>query len=100
MDELFSVHSLACSDCDHLVDVVNRAAAAEVVHRTGDTLEDRSDGVSIAEALHELVTDVAHFETWEYEHVCVACDCAAWSLAFAYAWNECCVSLKLAFNLY
>ena len=72
--ELFCIHCLAGGDCDHLVDVVNRAAAAEVVHRTGDTLEDRTDGVCIAESLNELVGDVSYLEAREYEYICVSRD--------------------------
>ena len=78
------VHRLAGGDCDHLVDVIHGAAAAEIVDRAGDTLEDRSDGVGVAEPLDELVADVADLEVGEYEDVGVACDLAAGSLLGAY----------------
>ena len=59
---LFCVHCLARSDSNHLVDVVNAAAAAEVVHRTGDTLEDRTNGVSSAKTLNQFIADVSYFK--------------------------------------
>ena len=71
---LFCIHSLACSDGYHLVDIINRTAAAQVVYRTCDTLEDRSDGICISESLNQLVTDVADLKAREYENVCVTGD--------------------------
>ena len=47
--DLFCIHSLASGDGNHLVDVVNRAAAREVVHWTSDTLKDWTDSIGIAE---------------------------------------------------
>lgn len=81
---LFCVHRLAGGDCDHLVDVIYGAAAAQVVDRTGDTLEDRSDGVGASKTLNELVCDVADLEVREDEDVGLSGDVAARSLLLAY----------------
>ena len=77
---LLRVHCLASCDCYHLVDVVYRAAAAEVVNRTCNTLEDRSDSVCVTKSLNELVADVTNLEAWEHKDVCVTCDLRTWSL--------------------
>ena len=71
---LFCIHSLASCDRYHLVDVIYRAAAAEVVYRTGDTLEDRTDCICTTESLNELVSDVTYLEAWEYKYICMTCD--------------------------
>jgi hypothetical protein len=71
---LLSIHCLAGCDGNHLVDVVNRASAAQVVHRASDTLEDRADSVGTAKTLNELVADVANLEAWSNENVSLACD--------------------------
>ena len=71
---LFCVHCLARSDSNHLVDVVNAAAAAEVVHRTGDTLEDRTNGVSSSKTLNKLVADVSDFEVRCNQDICFTSD--------------------------
>ena len=71
---LLRVHCLASCDCHHLVDVVYRAAAAKVVDRTGDTLEDWSDSVCVTESLNELVADVTNLEAWEHENISVTCN--------------------------
>ena len=90
---------LASSDGNHVVDVVNAAAAAEVVYGARNTLKDGADGRCSAETLHELVADVADFEARGDEYVGMSCDSAAGSLLLAYAWNEGGVGLKLAVNL-
>ena len=73
-NELFRVHRLASCDSDHLVDVIYRTATAEVIYRTCDTLEDRSDCVSVSKSLNELVCDVTYLEAREYENVSVTGD--------------------------
>ena len=77
---LFGIHSLAGGDGNHLVDVVHRAATAKVVHRTGYTLKDRADCISISQTLHEFVTDVSHLEVRSHKHVSLACNLGARSL--------------------
>ena len=62
---LLRVHGLASCDCNHLVDVVYRATAAEVVNWLCDTLEDRADRICISKSLNELVGDVTYLEAWE-----------------------------------
>ena len=52
---LFGIHSLACSDGNHLVDVVYRTTATEVIYRACDTLEDRTEGFCSAKTLNHLV---------------------------------------------
>ena len=71
---LFRIHRLASRDGYHLIDVVNRAAAAEVVDRLSDTLEDRTDSVSSAKSLNELVCDVSDLKAWEHEDIRMAGD--------------------------
>ena len=95
----FSIHSLAGGDGNHVVDVVNGAATREIVHRTGDTLQNRTDSDSIAETLHHLITYVAHLKVREHEHVGLAGNVGAGSLLGTYAGNECCIGLQLAVNL-
>ena len=71
---LLRVHCLASCDGNHLVDVVYRATAAEVVHWLCDTLEDRTDSVCISKSLNELIGDVTYLKAWEYEYVCMTGD--------------------------
>ena len=89
----------ASCDGNHLVDVVNRASAAEVVDRTGDTLEDRTDGICISKPLNELVSDVSDLKAREYKHIRVTGNLGARCLLLSYRRNECSISLKLTFNL-
>ena len=73
MDLLLRIHGLAGGDGYHLVDVIDGAAATEVIDGTGDTLEDGTDGIGVAEALYEFGADVADFEVGEYEHIGLSC---------------------------
>ena len=82
--KLFCIHCLTSSDSYHVVDIVNRATTREVVDRTSDTLEDRTDSYGIAEALYELITDVTNLEVREYQYVSMTSDSAARSLLLAY----------------
>ena len=78
------VHSLACCDGHHLVDVVNRATTAEVVDRTGNTLEDRTECHCSTEAFHKFVGDVTYLEAWYHQHVSVSRYLAARCLLCTY----------------
>lgn len=69
MNSLLRVHSLACCDCNHLIDVIYRTAAAEIVYRACNTLENRADSICIAESLNKLVGNVSYLEAWEYENI-------------------------------
>ena len=44
---LLGIHCLTSSNGNHVVDVIYRAATAEVIHRTCNTLQHRTDGDSI-----------------------------------------------------
>ena len=92
---LFGIHSLACCNGNHLVDVVYRTSAAEVVHRTCDALQNRTYCHCVAKTLYKFVRNVSYLKAWEYEHVCLSCDVAARSFLLSNSRNECCVSLEL-----
>ena len=62
-------------------------------------MEDRADGVGVAQTLHKLVADIAYLEIREDEHVGVAGDLAARRLLLAHTRNESCVGLQLAVDL-
>ena len=66
---LLRIHRLAGGDGDEVVDIFHAAAAAEVVDRLGDALEDGANGFGVVEALDELVGDVADFQIGEYQNV-------------------------------
>ena len=66
---LLSVLCLASCDSYHVVDVIYRATTREVVYRTSDTLEDRTDSDGTTQALNELVADVTNLEVWNYQNV-------------------------------
>ena len=53
------VERLSGGDGDHLIDVVHGAAAAEVVDRPGDTLEDGADAIGLA--LGQQVVDILYY---------------------------------------
>ena len=59
---LFSSNSLIGGDSHHLVNIVYRAATAEVVYRCSHPLEDRPYSHSTTEALYQLVGDVTHLK--------------------------------------
>ena len=69
METLFCIHSLAGSDCHHLVDIIYRAASAEIIYRTGDTLEDRTDRICVSKSLDELISDISDLKAREHEHI-------------------------------
>ena len=81
---LAGVHGLAGGDGDHLVDVVDGAAAAEVVDRAGDALEDGAYGLGLTDPLDDLLGDVADFQGREDEHVGLAGDGGAGGLLGAH----------------
>ena len=91
---------MASRDGHHFINIIYRTAAAEVVHGACDTLKDRANGIGIAQSLNQLVGDVAHFQAWSHQHVCLACDVAAGSLLLTYRWNQCCICLKFTINLW
>ena len=90
---------MARGDGHHLVDVVHRTAAAEVVHGTCNTLQDGADGLCSAQALHQLVGDVAHLEAGHHEHIGPSGDVTAGSLLGTHTGHQCCVGLQLAVDL-
>lgn len=63
---------LNAGDGDDADDVFSGAAAGEVVYGSGNALEDRSVGLGLAEALHELVADVRSVEIGEDQDVRLA----------------------------
>ena len=46
------------SDGHHVDDILHRATAAQIVHRHGDALDHRADGLCTRQPLHQLVPDV------------------------------------------
>ena len=96
---LLRIHSLAGGDGNHLVDVVHRAASAQVVHRTGYSLKDRADCISISQTLHEFVTDISHLEVRCHKHVSLACNLVARSLLATNLRHESSISLQFSVNL-
>ena len=70
-------------DDRHGVDLLGVAAAGEVVDRRVQTEQDRAVGVEGAEALGDLVADVAGFDAREDERVGIACYLAAGELQLA-----------------
>ena len=93
------IHSLASCDSYHIVDVINRAATAQVVYWTSNTLKDRTDSDSIAQTLNELIADVTNLKAWYYQYVSLTSDRATWSLLLTYRWYESCVSLEFTINI-
>ena len=71
---LLGIHCLTSGDGHHLVDVVNRASATEVVHRASNTLKDRTEGNSAAKTLNKLICYVTNFKARYNEHICTASD--------------------------
>ena len=65
---LFGVHGLTRGDGYHVVDVVDRATAREVVDRTCDTLQNRTDGDGITQTLNHLITDVSNLKV-RHQHL-------------------------------
>src|SRR5579863_9251477 len=54
--------------CDRVDDVVDQGAAAEVIHRPGQTLQHRADADDLGAALDRLVGRVAGVQVGEDEH--------------------------------
>ena len=73
---LLGVLCLASCDSYHVVDVIYRATTREVVYRTGNTLEDRTDSDGTTQALNELVADVTNLEVRNYQYVISFMACA------------------------
>ena len=71
---LFRVHSLTGGNGNHIIDILYGAAARQVVDRTCDTLQDRTNGYGITSALYEFITDITYLQVREYEDVCLTCD--------------------------
>ena len=78
---LFLCDSLIAGDGDQFVNVINRAAAAEVVAGLGEALQHGTDSFGTSQTLDEFVCDVADFEAGEHEGVGLAGDITAGSLA-------------------
>ena len=77
-------------------DVVHGAAAGEVVARLGDALQNGAVGLRARQALHQLVADVARFQTREHQHVGLAGHGAAGRLELADAFDDGRVQLQFA----
>ena len=93
---LFCIHCLAGCDCHHLIDVINRASAAQVVDRTGDTLKDRSYRIGISKSLYKLVCNVADFQIREYQNVCLSCNLRTRSFLASHSRNAGGICLKFS----
>ena len=78
---LFLCDSLIAGDGNQFVNVINRAATAEVVAGLGETLQHGTDGFGTGQTLDEFIGDVAHLKAGEHEGVGLAGDIAARSLA-------------------
>ena len=87
------------SDGDDVHDILNGAAAGQVVDRLGKTLDDRADGLRVAQTLHQLVADVARLQIREDQHVRLAGNRAARALQFADGGNERGIRLHLAVHV-
>ena len=61
-------------------------------------MEDRTNGGGVAQALNELVANVAHFQARHYKHIGVAGNGTAGRLALTHCGNERCVGLEFAVN--
>lgn len=72
---------LICSDGDEFVNIIDGAAAAQIVARLCKTLEDWTNSFSTCKTLNEFVSDVADFEAWEDQGVGLTSDRAVRSLA-------------------
>lgn len=79
-------------------DIVNGAAAAEVIDRLGAALEKRAVGLSFGEALGELIRNVTGIEIGENEDVGFAGDGATGGFFRADGGNNGGVGLELAIN--
>ena len=96
---LLSILCLASCDGYHVVDVINRATTREVVYRTGNTLEDRTDSDGTTQTLNELVTDVTHLKIRNYQYISLTSYIRTWSLLGSYLRNESCIGLKLTIEM-
>ena len=77
----------------HLHNVLYFATAAQVIHRSGDTLQNRTYSVRTAEALNQLVSDVSGLQIREHEYVRFACYLAVRCFGLCYALDQRCICL-------
>ena len=80
-------------------DVLYFASAAEVINRSGDTLKDRTYGISTAETLYELVADISCLQIREYEYVGFSGNGAARRFGLGNALYKGCVCLQFSVEL-
>ena len=92
---LFLCDSLIAGDGDQFVNVINRAAAAEVVAGLGEALQHGTDSFGTSQTLDEFVCDVADFEAGEHEGVGLAGDITAGSLAGTHRRHDGGIGLQL-----
>ena len=88
----------ACGDDGHLVDLLGVAAPGEIVDGGVEALEDGAVGLVAAQALGDLIADVARLDVGEYEGVGVAGHLAARELQLAHRGGHGGVELHLAVN--
>ena len=96
ISEIFEAYGLVAGNDDGLVDVLGEAASREVVHRRRQTLQNRAYGLHAAEALHQLVGDVAHFQRGEHQHVCASAEGAVGGFAVCHGGHDGGVGLEFA----
>src|SRR5205823_15055763 len=65
----------------HVENVITGGSAREIATGAAQALNDRPDGNSATESLHQLVGDVSRIQGWEDEHVRSTCNRAARSLS-------------------
>ena len=90
---------LTSGDGDEVVDILDRATAREVVHRTGDTLQDRTNSSSTSQTLNQLIGDVTYLQTRHHQHVGLTSNLTTRSLLRTYRGNEGSISLQLTVDL-
>ena len=84
---------------DQVVGVVDGAAARQVVGRAGEPLQHRTDDDRAAEALGQLVTDVAGIEIGKNQHVGAAVDARIGNFLRRDGGHDGGVELHFAFDL-
>ena len=81
---LLSVHSLTSRDSHHVVNILYGATTREVVDRTSNTLQDRTDSYGITQTLNELLANITNLQVGEYEDISFTGDVRAGSLLGTY----------------
>ena len=60
---------LGRSDGDHVIHILCRTAPRQVIGRAGQALKDRPERNRAADALRDLIADIAGFEIGEHQYI-------------------------------